>query len=116
MPHKSQRARRVGDLIRDEMADLLQRRIKDPRVQGLITVMAVEVTADLRHARVQVSVLGGQDRRDAAMAGLESAKGFVRRALGRRLDLRRTPEITFSLDRSLDAQERIQRLLAGEAE
>lgn len=95
------------------MADMLLGEIKDPRIQGLVTIMQVKVSEDLRHAKFFVSVLGKGAERESVLEGLNKAKGFIRRTLGHRLDLRRIPELHFQLDRSLDDQEKIERLLAG---
>lgn len=105
------RADRVGDLILQELAYLLQRKVKDPRLGG-ITLTRVEVSADLRHARVFYSVLAAEEVKAAVAAGLESARGYVKRELGRRLQLRHMPEIVFSYDDSLEYGSRIHRLLA----
>ncbi len=105
------RSERVADLIRKEMALMLLYELKDPRIQGMVTVMEVRVSDDLRHAKIYVSVLGSDAEKEGAMAGLNRAKGFVRRTLGSRLHLKRTPTVDFFLDRRLDAQEQITRLL-----
>ncbi len=107
------RSRRIEDLLRKEMADMLLGEIKDPRIQGLVTIMQVKVSEDLRHAKFFVSVLGKGPERESVLEGLNKAKGFIRRTLGHRLDLRRIPELHFQLDRSLDDQEKIERLLAS---
>ena len=113
MPHRFPRSRRIEDLLRKEMADMLLGEIKDPRVQGLVTIMHVKVSEDLCHAKFFVSVLGNETERESVLEGLNNAKGFIRRTLGHRLDLRRIPELHFQLDRSLDDQEKIERLLAS---
>jgi len=113
MPHGFPRSRRIEDLLRKEVADILLSEIKDPRVHGLVTIMQVKVSEDLCYARFFVSVLGSESERESVMEGLNKAKGFIRRILGHRLDLRRIPEIRFQLDRSLDYQEKIERLLAS---
>ncbi len=105
------RSERVADLIRKEMALMLLYELKDPRIQGMVTVMEVRVSDDLRHAKIYISVLGSDAEKEGAMAGLNRAKGFVRRTLGSRLHLKRTPTVDFFLDRRLDAQEQITRLL-----
>ncbi len=105
------RAQRVGDLLRRELALMLLKEIKDPRVQGMVTVMAVTVSRDLRSAKVMVSVAGGEEAKAGALAGLRRAAGFIRRSLGHRLTIKRVPELRFELDRSLDYQEEIERLL-----
>ena len=87
--------------------------IKDPRVQGLVTVMDVEVSDDLRHAKIFVSVVGDQMQRKAAVDGLTRAAGFVRKTLGSRLDLKRVPELSFRLDRSQAAAYAIKKGLVS---
>jgi ribosome-binding factor A len=106
----SQRTERVGDLIRAELAELVQHEMRDPRV-ALVTVTTVEVSADLRYASVGVSALGDDARRDAAVAALDSARGFLRRELARRLSLRVVPELRFHLDRGAEHSRRISDLL-----
>jgi len=106
----SQRTQRIGDLIRAELATLLQREVRDPRV-GLATVSHVEVSRDLRYAMVRVSVLGEESQRTAAVEALEHAKGFLRRELARRLSLRVTPELRFVLDRGAEHSQAISSLL-----
>ena len=91
------RAERLADLIRAEVAKIIAGELKDPRV-GFATVTAVDLSADLHHARVAVSVLGAADAQQKSLEGLTSATGYVRRELGIRLRLRRTPELTFVLD------------------
>ncbi len=105
------RAARVQELIHAEVSEMLQRRIKDPRVQGLVTVVEVEVTGDLRRATVFVSVYGDSSSRKRAMKGLQHATGFVRHELFKRLDMKRVPEITFKLDERIDYARHIEELL-----
>jgi ribosome-binding factor A len=103
------RSARVADLLQREFADLLLRRIKDPRVQG-VTITGVELTEDLRHARVYFTLMGDQRRRLEAGRGLESAKGFMRREIGQTLRIKYTPEIEFKYDSSFDYAERMETL------
>ncbi len=84
--------------------------LKDPRI-GLATVTRVELSADLRHARVLVSILGEDAARDKSLQGLSSAAGFVRGEIARRLRLRRAPELVFVLDHGAEDSERIEVLL-----
>ena len=103
------RAERVGDQIRMEVADILARRTKDPRV-GMITVTGVDLSADLRLAKVYVTTL--QEGREAhALEGLKSALGFIRAELGRRLALRYTPDLIFRQDKSGQYGNRMEKLL-----
>ncbi|MGD0221935.1 MAG: 30S ribosome-binding factor RbfA [Terriglobia bacterium] len=104
------RTDRLGHQIRVELADLISRQVKDPRV-GFATVTRVELTADLHHARVYVSVLGSADEQQSSIEGLSSAAGFLRHEIGHRLALRRVPELTFILDPGAEAGERIEMLL-----
>ena len=106
----TRRTDRVAEAIQEELAHLLVREIKDPRI-GMITLTGVRVSPDLRHARVLFSVLGGAGRRDEALGGLQSAAGFIRAQLARRLNLRVAPQIVFEADTSLEEAERVSRLL-----
>jgi ribosome-binding factor A len=105
------RADRIADLILKELAEVLLRRVKDPRLTD-ITLTNVEVSPDLRHAKVYYSLLGDDEKRSKAAVGLESARGFVKRELGKRLQLRRIPDISFYFDLSLEHGSHIDRLLA----
>jgi len=111
MKVEGRRQSRVGDLIREKIAGLIIEGIKDPEVRGLITVTRVEVTADLKLARVYVSILSEGIERRKAFGGLRRATGFIRGCLGRDLGLRFTPELEFKLDDSFDYQDRIEELL-----
>jgi len=106
------RADRVADQIRMEVADILMRKIKDPRVHG-VTVTDVELTGDLRIAHVFVTTMEtGEAERDI-FAGLSKASGFVRSELGRRLSLRYLPDVIFKKDLSGPRGDRIMRILEG---
>jgi ribosome-binding factor A len=109
MEHK--RTDRVAELILEELAEVLLRKVKDPRI-GNITLTDVEVSGDLRNARVFYSLMGDEQRKAGARAGLESARGFVKRELSRRLKLRVMPDIAFHFDPSLERGSRIERLLS----
>lgn len=104
------RAERVADQIRMEVADILMRKIKDPRVRS-VTVTDVELTNDLRIARVFVTALGSDAETKDVFAGLSKASGFVRNELGRRLTLRYLPEVVFVKDVSGPRGDRILQLL-----
>jgi ribosome-binding factor A len=108
MEHK--RSDRVADLILKELAEVLMRKVKDPRLAD-ITLTDVKVSPDLRHAKVFYSLLGDDERKASAVVGLESARGFVKRELGKRLQLRRMPDIEFHFDASLEYGSQIDRLL-----
>ena len=95
------RADRVGELIHAELADIVLRKLKDPRV-GFLTITGVRVSDDLKHAKIFVSVLGGEEAKKDTLKGLRSAVPFMQREVGRRLKLRYTPEIMFVLDESIE--------------
>jgi len=109
---QGKRLERVNQLIKEEISMLLQREVKDPRL-GFVTVTEVDVTADLKLAKVYVSVLGPEEQWVSSFRALESARGFVWNWLRRHLDLRVTPEIAFRPDRSMEHAAHIQSLLAG---
>ncbi len=105
------RPERVAQMIRREIADILERRLRDPRLAGLVSVTDVEVTNDLSLARVYVSVLERGPAREQALSALASAAGFVRAELAPRLDLREVPEIRFVHDESIERGARVEELL-----
>lgn len=104
------RVEKLQELIKQETSKMLLKEIKDPRI-GFVTVTDVEVTGDLREAKIYVSIMGNDEKVQESLEGLQSALGFVRREIGRRIRLRFTPEISFALDKSLDYGEHIQKLL-----
>ena len=108
---QGKRLERVNQLIKEEISMLLQRELKDPRL-GFVTVTEVDVTTDLKHAKVYVSVLGSEEQWASSFQALQSARGFVWNWLRRHLDLRATPEIAFRPDRSMEHAAHIQSLLA----
>ena len=112
MPHDTRRPDRVAEAIREEVATFLAEGVKDPRVVGLVTVTGVDVTRDLRHAKVFVSILGSDAERAATLDGLGSVAGHLRSRIGRALRLRLAPEIAFKLDQSVAHAARIESLLA----
>src|SRR6188768_2772154 len=105
------RADRVAEAIREEVATFLAEEVKDPRITGLVTVTGVDVTRDLRHAKVHVSILGTEVEKKATMEGLASVAGHLRAKLGRTLRLRVTPELDFRYDDSIAHAARIDSLL-----
>ena len=104
------RPTRVGELLQAEIADLLLRQLKDPRL-SMATISRVDVSPDLREARIYVSRVGSEDEQKETMAGFDRAVGFIRGQLGRRLKLRHTPTLTFLLDTAIADGVRISRLL-----
>jgi ribosome-binding factor A len=108
----SRRVSRVGALIQEEVSKMVLHEIKDERVgAGMVSITLVDVSGDLQHAKIYVSVYGTDEAREETMEGLKSATGFVRRELGKRLRLRRTPEIAFIEDRGIERGDRILTLL-----
>ena len=104
-----QRVQRVREAIKQEASDVI-RKMKDPRV-AFVTVTDAEVSRDLRHVKIFLSVLGDDDKKRAAMEGLERATGYIRSEIGQRIRLRHTPEIIFRWDESLERGARISQLL-----
>jgi ribosome-binding factor A len=104
------RMRRVNEVIRQVLGDVIATDLKDPRI-GFVTVTDVDTSPDLRTARVYVSVLGGESERDRALAGLRSSHGFLQGKIATELRMKRTPTLTFHYDDSIDRGVRIARLL-----
>ena len=108
----NRRADRVGEAIREEIATFLAESAKDPRIVGFVTVTGVDVTQDLRHAKVFVSVMGSDAEKAATFEGLASTASHLRSRIGRALRLRVAPEIHFREDESIARAARIESLLA----
>ncbi|MFC4023109.1 30S ribosome-binding factor RbfA [Oceanobacillus longus] len=104
------RANRVAEQMKKELTDILARKIKDPRV-GFVTVTDVEVTGDLQQAKVFISVLGDEKKKQDTLLGLAKAKGFIRSEIGSRIRLRKTPELTFEFDEAFEYGNRIETIL-----
>jgi len=107
---RSRRTERLNELLLQEISGTVLRELSDPRVRR-VTFTGVEVTRDLRLARVFYSVLDPENEREAAAEGLQSAKGVIKRALGPRLSLRYMPDLEFIYDASMQRAETIERLL-----
>lgn len=109
----NRRVSRVAALIQEEISQMVLHEIKDDRVgAGMVSVTDVDVSGDLQHAKIYVSIYGTDEARKETMAGLTSATGYVRRELGRRVRLRRTPEIIFIEDRGIERGSRVLTLLS----
>jgi len=104
------RASRVASLLREVLSEILATQLKDPAV-GRITISRVTLSDDLRNARVYFNMLGTEAERQKTLAGLTRAAGFLRTELGKRMDLRRAPDLQFLYDDTLDYAERIDQLL-----
>jgi ribosome-binding factor A len=119
MSGDAKRTDRVSRLIQEELGQMLIEGLKDPRI-GFTTVTEVRVSADLRTARVYVSIYGGSEQCDETLAGLETAAGYLRRELGHRLRLKYTPELSFVRDDTLDRARRLDQVFdaisAGQTE
>jgi ribosome-binding factor A len=109
MPQGS-RASRVGDLIRAELAELLVREVHDPGI-GFLTIVHVKVSPDLQQARVFYTTIGDDKARKETAKALARATPFLRRQIGRRLQLKRVPELAFMFDDSIEKNDRIERIL-----
>jgi ribosome-binding factor A len=104
--------RRVDEAMREVLSDAVTQDLKDPRV-GFVTVTDVKTSADLRHARVYVSVLGSDVEREASLDGLRSAHGFLQRRVAGELRLKHTPQLDFFYDDTAERAQRIERMLGG---
>ena len=104
------RANRVAEEIKKEVGDILNRKLKDPRI-GFVTVTDVALTNDLQHATIYVSVLGDDDEKEASIKGLNKANGFIRTEIGKKIRLRKTPEIVFEFDEAHEHGNRIEEIL-----
>lgn len=104
------RATRVAHHIQEELGRILSRGLKDPRV-GFVTITGVELSPDLRHARVYYSVMGTEEEKRQTAEGLDAAKGFLKREVARALSLRYVPELRFLYDDSAERGARIEKLL-----
>lgn len=93
---------RINMEVQRELSEIIRGGIKDPRIHPMTSVIAVEVTPDLKYCKAYISVLGNEDAGKATIEGLKSAEGYVRRELARRVNLRNTPQIKFILDQSIE--------------
>lgn len=106
----SHRPEKLAEAVKKEVSDMFRHDLRDPRI-GFATITFVEVSGDLRYAKIYVSVLGKEEEQQQTMQALEKAKGFIRSELGQRIRLRYTPELTFKMDHSIQSGTRIIRLL-----
>ncbi len=109
------RAERLAEVIRAEASEIIQQHLRDPRI-GFVSITDVIVSADLRHAKLFVSVLGNDDVKRGTMAALARATGHIRSELGKRLAVRFVPEVLFRLDESIERGARIDSLIREVAE
>jgi ribosome-binding factor A len=104
------RAERVGEQMKQEIMDIVNNKVKDPRV-GFLTITDVELTNDLSHAKVYLTVLGSNKEIDNTFKALEKAKGFIKSELGSRMRLRIIPDLTFEYDKSIEYGNKIERMI-----
>jgi len=107
LPYK--RSERVGDLLKEEIAEIVMRKVKDPRI-GFLTITSVKVTDDLRIARIYITVLNKEEE-EKTLKGLDSAKGFIRSELAKRLRIKILPKLEFYKDDTLEYGTRIDEIL-----
>jgi len=105
------RTGRISEEMKKEVSAMIQNGLKDPRLSKMISVTSAEVTRDLRYAKIYISVLGTEDDKKSALAGLKSAAGFIRREVGHKLQLRYAPELLFELDNSIERGVYITKLI-----
>ncbi|MFH0924815.1 MAG: 30S ribosome-binding factor RbfA [bacterium] len=108
--HTYKRSERVAELIHKEISNILILDIKDPRVKDAV-ITHIYLSDDLKHAKIYISVLGDEQKKTSTLAGLNNAKGFIRKVLGSRLRLRNIPELEFILDDSIEYGSHISELL-----
>lgn len=108
-----QRAQRVAEEIKKEVSQILREELKDPRIAGFISVTGVEVTRDLRNAKIFISVFGNEEEKQLTLHALTKAAGFIRTEIGRRIRLRHTPGLSIHLDHSIAYGAHISHLLRG---
>ncbi len=109
LPYK--RSQRVSDLLREEVADIIMKKVKDPRL-GFVTVTGVDITDDLKMAKVFISILK-EEERETTLDILNSAKSFIRSEVAKRVRMKSIPSIEFRVDESIEYGSRIEKLLRG---
>ena len=107
----TRRTLRINELLRREISQLLSQQIKDPRLSGLVSITQADTSPDLRNATVSVSVMGNQEDKEAAIRGLTSASGFLRKELYLRLTLKHVPQLKFVLDDSMEHAQHMLQLM-----
>lgn len=105
------RSSRLSEEIRREISTIIQNELKDPRIPMLTSITRVDVTKDLRYAKVYVSVFGDDEKKNKCIEGLRSASGFIRKEVGNRIKARFTPELIFEVDQSIEHGMHISKLL-----
>jgi ribosome-binding factor A len=108
----SRRTEKLNHFIQEEISELLQRQVKDPRLGGFVTVTGVSISSDLRYAKVFISVMGSEEEKRDAMEALANASGFLRKEMGTRLRMRHNPELSFHRDDSIEHGSHILELIS----
>lgn len=106
------RPERVAQFLKEELSQIIREELKDPRI-GFVTITRVDITADLRYARVYVSIMGEEKEKKKTFRGLESARGFMKRIIGDRIRMRYTPEIVFKIDDSIEYNIHLSKVIDG---
>lgn len=102
---------RVNAEVQHELSNIIRNEIKDPRISTMTSVVAVDVTPDLKFAKAYISVLGSKEEQESTIKGLKNAEGYIRRQLASSINLRNTPQITFVLDQSIEYGVNMSRLI-----
>lgn len=97
-----ERVSRIAEEFKRELSHIIKNDIRDPRIAEFTSILSVDITKDLRYAKVYISVLGDEKQSSDTISGLKSAAGFIRKEIGRRIKLKYTPEILFELDKSIE--------------
>ncbi len=106
------RSQRVQELLLVEISKLIQHGLKDPRI-GFVTLTRIELSDNLKHAKVHVSIMGTEQQKEDSIEGLNSAKGYIRSCLGKNLHLKYIPEFDFKLDETAEHVEKITKIISG---
>ncbi|KGK88510.1 MULTISPECIES: 30S ribosome-binding factor RbfA [unclassified Clostridium] len=106
------RAGRINEEVRREVSDIIQRELKDPRVNTMVSVTKVDVTKDLSYAKVYVSIFGDEESKNITLQALKNSSGFIRREVGHRIKLRVTPQILIELDNTIEQGMHIDEILS----
>ncbi len=107
----SRRQKQINQAIRRELSDLLARQVSDPRISGIISITEVDISPDLKQAKVYISVMGSEDEKEGVFDGIASASDYLRRELGHRIRMRYVPALIFKKDDSLEKAEHILHLI-----
>lgn len=110
-PKSNNRMIRINDEIKKELAEIIRSELKDPRIAALTSVIKVDTSTDLKYCKVAISVLGDENDKKSAMEGIRHAGGFIRKLIAERVNLRNTPQFTFTLDESVEYGIKIARMI-----